>query len=102
MSDSSTRQLDAIWILHDASSKRCYLEAIFSNFEASIGPEMRGMATILIAQCDMVMEGGDHIQYPKDVPFKVPEHYQFYDDEDIQKELFWNRIMQPCQPFMYA
>lgn len=25
MSESSTRQIDAVWIVHDASNKRCYL-----------------------------------------------------------------------------
>ena len=38
MNCSSTRQIDAVWIAHNASSKRCYLKAIFSEFEAFIGP----------------------------------------------------------------
>ena len=90
MSESSTRQIDAVWIIHDASSKRCYLEAIFSNFEGVIGSEMRGMTTIIITQCDRVMERGDYFQYPKEDPFKIPK---FYNDlkENIRKTLFWVR-----------
>jgi hypothetical protein len=101
INESSTRQIDAVWILHDASSHRCYLEAIFSEFEAFIGPEMRGMTTIIITQCDTVMESGDYFQFPEEAPFKVPEYYNEFDYE-TQKELFWEKIMQPGQPFSFV
>ena len=32
MSKSSTKQFDAVWIVHSAKSDRSYLNAIFSNF----------------------------------------------------------------------
>ena len=60
MSNSSTKQIDAVWILHSAKSDRCHLEEIFSQFEAFIGPDMRGMTTVIITQCDTVMERGDY------------------------------------------
>ena len=101
MNESSTRQIDAVWIVHAASSQRCYLEAIFSDFEASIGPDMRGMTAIIITQCDTVMESGDYLQCPKEEPFKVPEDYNEEDDES-RKELFWVKIMQPGRPFEFA
>jgi hypothetical protein len=88
MSESSTSQIDAVWIVHDASSKRCYLEAIFSNFEDFIGSEMRGLTTIIITQCDRVMEIGDYFQYPNEDPFKIPEFYNEL-KENIRKTLFW-------------
>jgi hypothetical protein len=40
MNENSSKQIDAVWILQGASSEKCYLEAIFSKFEAFIGPEM--------------------------------------------------------------
>ena len=98
---SSTKQIDAIWILHDASSNKCYLEAIFSDFEAFIGPEMRGVTTVIITRCDTALERGDYFQYPKVNPFKLPEEYDKV-EEDILKELFWVKIMQPDQPFEFA
>ena len=55
MNESSTKQIDAVWMLHDASSKKCYLKTIYSNFEAIIGTELRGLTTIIITQCDSVM-----------------------------------------------
>ena len=88
MNESSTKQIDAVWILHDASSKTCYLKKIFSSFEAIIGTEILGMTTILITQCDSVMSFGDHLQYPAEVPFKVPKDYNDLDDES-RNELFW-------------
>ena len=60
MNESSTKQIDAVWIVHGAKSERCYLEAIFSHFEAFIGPYMRGMTTVIITQSDTVMERGDY------------------------------------------
>jgi hypothetical protein len=48
------------------------------------------------------MEFGDYFQYPKENPFKVPEHYNEEDNEDITKEFFWMKIMQPHQPFYFA
>jgi hypothetical protein len=82
MNESSTRQIDAVWILHEASSKRCYMKAIFSDFEYFIGPEMRGMTTIIITQCDLVMESGDYFQYPQIIgPFKVPHDYNELDED---------------------
>jgi hypothetical protein len=60
------------------------MEAIFSRFEVLIGPEMLGMTTIIINKCDIVMERGDYIQYPKEVPFNFPEDYNDA-DEDIRK-----------------
>ena len=101
MNEHSTKQIDAVWILHSAPSSRCYLEYIFSSFEAFIGPEMRGMTTIIITHCDLNMEKGDYFQYPKDNPFKVPEHYNKF-KENIRKRQFWVRIMQPDQPFEFA
>jgi len=101
MSEDSTRQIDAIWILHDASSKRCYLETILHDFEGIIGPLMLSITTIIITQCDIVMKKGDYFQYPIDLPFKVPEHYND-EDEDDRKDLFWVKLMQPQQPFKFA
>jgi hypothetical protein len=75
MSKSSTKQFDAVWILHSANSDRCYLETIFSNFEAFIGPGMRGMTTVIITKCDGVMKSGDYIQYPNIDPFILPKGY---------------------------
>jgi hypothetical protein len=60
MNESSTKQIDAVWILHSAKSDRCHLQDIFSKFEAFIGPEMRKLTTIIITQCDTVMEFGDY------------------------------------------
>ena len=61
---------------------------------------MRGMTTIIITHCDSVMNKEDYFQCPKEVPFKVPEDYNYVDDE-IRKELFWVKIMQPGQPFHF-
>ena len=101
MNESSTQQIDAVWIVHGAKSERCYLKAIFTEFSALIGPEMRGLTTIIITQCDTVMESGDYFQYPKEDPFKVPEGYNDVDDES-RNELFWVKIMQPDLPFEFA
>ena len=38
MNESSTKQIDAVWIAHSANSDKCYLESIFSTFEDFIGP----------------------------------------------------------------
>jgi hypothetical protein len=32
----------------------------------------------------------------------VLKEYDDVEDEDIRKELFWVKIMQPFQPFMFA
>ena len=101
MKESTTKQIDAVWILHSAKSDRCQLKDIFSKFEAFIGPEMRGMTTIIITQCDRVMETGDYFQYPKEDPFKVPEYYNDEDEENLE-DLFWVNIMKPDQPFEFA
>ena len=55
MNESSTKQIDAVWILHSAKSDRSYLKTIFSTFEAIIGAEMWGLTTIIITQCDEKM-----------------------------------------------
>jgi hypothetical protein len=94
MDNSSTKQIDAVWIVQSASTTRSYLESIFSNFESFIGPEIREMTTIIITQCDAVMEKGDYYQLPKKGPFKVPEHYNKL-KENIRKNFFWVKIMQP-------
>jgi hypothetical protein len=62
---------------------------------------MRGMTTIIITHCDMFMEKGDYIQHPQIYPFTFPE---FYDrlNERIRKNLFWEKIIQPNQPFEFA
>ena len=101
MNESSTKQIDAVWILHSAVSDRCHLDTIYSNFEAIIGPEIRGMTTIIITKCDSVMSIGDYDQYPKEEPFKVPKFYNDFDPE-TQKELFWVKMMQPNQPFQFS
>ena len=44
---------------------------------------MVGMTTIIINKCDKEMETGDFIQYPKEVPFNLPEDYNDV-DEDIR------------------
>ena len=98
MNESSTKQIDAVWIVHGAKSERCYLDAIFSHFEAFIGPDMWEMTTVIITQCDKMMEHGDYFQYPKIDSFKVPEFYNKLDDK-IRKTLFWVKIMQPDKPF---
>jgi hypothetical protein len=61
MKENSSKQIDAVWILHEGSSKKCYLEDIFSKFEALIGPKMGRTTTILITQCDAVMQKGDYL-----------------------------------------
>ncbi len=55
---------------------------------------MRGMTTVIITQCDTVMERGDYFQYPEKDKFEYPEDYAEL-DEEIKKELFWMKIMQP-------
>lgn len=55
---------------------------------------MRGMTTIIITQCDRVMEIYDYFQYPKEEPFKIPEVYNEL-KENIRNTLFWVKIMQP-------
>jgi hypothetical protein len=94
MSECSTKQIDAVWIVHSAKSEKCYLKAIFSEFEDLIGPYMRMMTTILITQCDMAMKKGDYFQYPDEEPFKVPEFYNKL-KENIRKNYFWVKIMKP-------
>jgi hypothetical protein len=47
------------------------------------------------------MEKGDHFQYPKKDPFKVPEHYNKLNDR-MRKTRFWVKIMQPGLPFEFA
>jgi predicted GTPase len=101
MNENSTKQIDAVWILHGASNFRCYLDAIFSSFKELIGPEMRGMTTIIISQCDTAMESGDYNQYPKGALFNEPEDYN-EEDEITRKDRFWVKIMQPYQPFKFA
>lgn len=59
------------------------------------------MTTIIMTQCDMMMEHGDYFQYPKADPFKVPEEYNEL-DEEIRNDLFWVKIMQADQPFEFA
>ena len=48
------------------------------------------------------MEEGDYFQCPKEVPFKVPAHYNDPDNKEVLNELFWVQIMQPDQPFDFA
>ena len=102
MNNASTKQIDAVWIVHDAASKRCYLDSIFDDFKGSIGAGLRGMTTVIITQCDKVMEAGDYLQYPKEGPFEVPAGYGDVDDAEIRNELFWVKIMQPGLPFDFA
>lgn len=52
------------------------------------------MTTILITQCDTVMERGDYFQYPKENPFKVPKDYDDEDEED-REDRFWVKLMKP-------
>ena len=94
MSESSTKQFDAVWILHSANSDRCYLEAIYTNFEAFIGSGMRGMTTVIITKCDSKMERGDYFQFPNKDKFKLPKGYEEELDKDIREELFWIKIMK--------
>jgi hypothetical protein len=82
MSKSSTKQFDAVWILHSANSDRCHLNAIFSNIEAFLGPEMQGITTVIITKCDFVMKSGDYFQYPGD-PFIEPKGY---DDDELDED----------------
>ena len=101
MSEQSTKQFDAVWILHSAKSDRCHLESIYSNFEAFIGPGMRGMTTVIVTKCDSVMQTGDYFQRPD--PFILPQCYD--DDEldnDTKEELFWVKMMKKDQPFEFA
>jgi hypothetical protein len=48
-----------------------------------------------------MMVKGDFLQYPIKGPFKEPEHYK-EKKENIRKNLFWVRMMQPGQPFEFA
>jgi hypothetical protein len=48
MNESSTKQIDAVWLVHGGKSEKCYLEAIFREFEEFIGPEMRALTTVII------------------------------------------------------
>ena len=59
------------------------------------------MTTIIITQCDTVMEIGDYFQYPIKDPFEVPEDYKDF-DEECRNELFWVKIMKPDLPFDFA
>jgi hypothetical protein len=99
MSKSSTKQFDAVLILHSANSDRCHLNTIFSKIEAFIGPGMRGMTSVIITKCDGVMESGDYFQYPNIDPFNLPEGYYDEPDKDIREGLFWVKIMKKDQPF---
>jgi hypothetical protein len=49
----------------------------------------------------MFMEGEDYFQHPQIFPFMVPEFYGEL-DERTRKTLFWEKIMQPNQPFKFA
>jgi len=102
MSESSTKQFDAVWIVHSAKSDRCHLEAIFSNFEDFFRPGMRGITTVIISKCDSVMERGDYFQYPNIDPFTLPEEYEDELDKVIREELFWVKIMKKDQPFEFS
>jgi flagellar biosynthesis GTPase FlhF len=93
MRESSTKQIDAVWILHSANSDRCHLEAIYSNFEAFIGPGMQGMTTVIITKCDEKMKKGDYFQYPNANQFILPEKYNQLDEDD-REERFWVKIMK--------
>ena len=102
MSESSTRQIDAVWIVHSALSDRCHLKDYYYAFEAFVGLEIRGMTTVIITKCDSVMSDGDYFQYPLKEPFKVPECYNDELDLDTLNELFWMIMMQPGHPFEFA
>jgi hypothetical protein len=101
MSKSSTKQFDAVWIVHSANSDRCHLNAIFSNFEAFIGPGMAGITTVIINKCDSLMKLDDYFQYPNIDPFPFPESYNGL-DEDEREERFWGKMMKAGQPFEFA
>jgi hypothetical protein len=101
MSKSSTKQFNAVWIVHSAKSDRCHLEAIFLNFEDLFGPGMREMTTVIITKCDSMMERGDYFQYPCTDSFILPEEYKKLDEDD-RKERFWVKIMKKEQPFEFA
>jgi hypothetical protein len=75
MLKSSTKQIDAIWIVHDGAGWRCFLNSIASGFEKFIGSKMWKMTTIIITQCDGTMKKGDYLQYPNKFAFKVPDFY---------------------------
>lgn len=71
MSKSSTKQFDAIWILHSANSDRSYLNFILSKFEALFGADMRKCTTVIISKCDEKMLKGDFKQYPNKEEIKI-------------------------------
>jgi hypothetical protein len=75
MSKSSTKQIDALWIVHSAKSDRCYLKDILSKFDAFIGPGIRELTTVIVNKCDSLMKIGDYLQYPNKDPFIFPESY---------------------------
>jgi hypothetical protein len=75
MSESSTKQFDAVWIVHSANSDRCHLNKIYSIFEPLFGADMRKITTVIISKCDKEMEEGDFIQFPNTYPFVLPECY---------------------------
>ena len=95
MSKSSTKQFDAIWILHSANSDRSYLDVILSKFEPFFGADMRKCTTVIISKCDEKMRKGDFFQYPNDeemkkgdyfqcpntYPFVLPKSYQYINNE---------------------
>jgi hypothetical protein len=47
------------------------------------------------------MKSGDHLQYPNVGQFTVPEYYNKH-DERYRKNLFWEKMMKPHQPFKFA
>lgn len=94
MNNSSTKQIDAIWIVQSCTNTRSYLDAMIVPFESFIGKaEILKMTTVIISHCDMMMEKGDFFQLPNRDPFKVPEEYNGLRDS-IKKERFWVKIMQ--------
>jgi len=62
---------------------------------------MPQVTTLIITHCDMYMEGEDYFQHPQIYPFMVPKFYGEI-DERTRKTLFWEKIMQPNQPFKFA
>ena len=47
------------------------------------------------------MERGDYFQHPQIYPFSAPEFYGDF-DENIRNNLFWEKMMQPNEPFDFA
>lgn len=46
--EDSTKQIDAIWFVHNAGDTRCHLQLIFNQFRNIIGEDLTEISTLII------------------------------------------------------